>query len=131
MKVSRINSSPSFKAKLSPEVHQGLYSIARKTIPTSVPREKLLKNIAVIFNSMPHVSLSIKKLNQHGEEVYGFVLSNPKTGRNNEIGPFIKNPKDLFNEGHIDNIKWALLDEKNAESGVKKINQHPYLDIFE
>ncbi|MBO5948023.1 hypothetical protein J6Q66_04225 [bacterium] len=129
MKINKVNASPSFKAKLSSEIQLEFYTIARKTLPTSYAGKKLLKNIEFIYNSMPHISLSIEKLNKQNKNLYGFVLNNPKTGKIKEIEPFLENSKDLFNARHIDNIKWALLDEKNAESNVK-INQKPYMDIF-
>lgn len=130
MKINKVNASPSFKAKLSSEIQLEFYTIARKTLPTSYAGKKLLKNIEAIYNLMPHVSLSIKKLNKQNNNLYGFVLNNPNTGKIKEIEPFLENSKDLFNARHIDNIKWALLDMDRAEKGITTPHKKPYMDIF-
>ena len=142
MKINSVGKITSFKAQMTSEVREGLLDLATSADKKTYCGRKVEKNVQTIMGVMPHVSLSIKKINCNGESGYAFCLSNPVTNREFTISSVVKEKKDLFTPYHVDNLKWAMYEENKSElnkyaiaslhsnkTGVQN-DVKPYQDVF-
>ena len=129
--IMKINSIPSFRAQLSPEVKKNFFEMMDKLDTTTIEGKKTLKGMERILSFMPHVSISVKKYTFPDGEYYGYEIRNPKTKSTAIASNLETRESDLYNKRHIINIQYALTDEYIKECKLNKLNKSNESDMLD